>query len=143
MIHPRSIPHRTQGEHPANRMSHTIATHLSSASHPSSPRFRKRTVHYVRTERYSCVCVCTVHCVLVVYRRLPTETASAFIPFLDGKRQCAGRFLAELEFVSVLHVMLRTLDLELDDPSYDPALKPDVYPILQAPMMMRIKRRRR
>eukprot|EP01046_Picozoa_sp_COSAG06_P042454 COSAG06_NODE_5410_length_3500_cov_2.643928_3_plen_103_part_00 len=101
-------------------------------------------------ERYSCARVCVycalcvlLACVLVVHRRLPTETASAFIPFLDGKRQCAGRFLAELEFVSVLHVMLRTFDLELDDPGYDPALKPDVYPILQAPMMMRIKRRRR
>ena len=37
------------------------------------------------------------------------ETASAFVPFLDGKRQCAGRFLAELEFVSVLHVRTRPL----------------------------------
>ena len=47
----------------------------------------------------------------------------------------------ELEFVSVLHVLLRTFDLELADSTYDPALKPDVYPTLKAPMMMRVKRR--
>lgn len=69
------------------------------------------------------------------------ETASAFVPFLDGKRQCAGRFLAELEFVSVLHVLLRTFDFELSDPDYDPKLKPDVYPILERPMMMTVTRR--
>ena len=109
-----------------------------------------------------------------VATRLPTETASAFVPFLDGKRQCAGRFLAgncgsnsavmlkcryccakakrktltrvslcetELEFVSVLHVLLRTFDLELAEKDYDPALEPDVYPILKAPMILRVKRR--
>ena len=47
----------------------------------------------------------------------------------------------ELEFVSVLHVLLRTFDLELADKKYDPALKPDVYPTLKTPMMMRVKRR--
>ena len=69
------------------------------------------------------------------------ETASAYVPFLDGKRQCAGRFLAELEFVSVLHVLLRTFDFQLSDPGYDPALKPDVYPILERPMLMKVTRR--
>ena len=48
---------------------------------------------------------------------------------------------AELEFVSVLHVLLRTFDLELADSDYDPALEPDVYPILKSPMMLRVKRR--
>ena len=37
-----------------------------------------------------------------------TETNNAFVPFLDGKRQCQGRFLAELEFVTVLQVRFRT-----------------------------------
>ena len=47
----------------------------------------------------------------------------------------------ELEFVSVLHVLLRTFDLELAESDYDPALEPDVYPILKAPMLLRVKRR--
>ena len=58
-----------------------------------------------------------------------------------GKTNCIIVFLTELEFISVLHVILRTFDLELAQHDYDPALKPDVYPILKTPMMLRVKRR--
>ncbi len=37
----------------------------------------------------------------------------AYIPFLDGPRQCIGRHWAELEFVVILHALLRHYELEL------------------------------
>ena len=47
--------------------------------------------------------------------------------FLDGQRQCQGRFLAELEFIIVLNSVL--LNYEIEVPStYKFMLKPDFYP---------------
>jgi hypothetical protein len=63
-----------------------------------------------------CVCVCVMYVctTLQPHRWIRADdvsamrtasadrgTRSAFLPFLDGQRQCAGRFLAELEFVAV------------------------------------------
>ena len=56
------------------------------------------------------------------------ETRSAFLPFLDGQRQCAGRFLAELEFVVVLHELLQAIEVEaLSFPAEMPLIS-DPYP---------------
>ena len=52
---------------------------------------------------------------------------NVFVPFLDGQRQCQGRFLAELEFIIVLNSII--LNYEIEVPStYKFMLKPDFYP---------------
>eukprot|EP00943_MAST-04B_sp_MAST-4B-sp1_P002543 g2543.t1 len=61
-----------------------------------------------------------------------------FVPFLDGQRQCQGRFLAELEFIIVLNAVL--LHYEVRVPStYTFTLKPDFYPemIKEIPLIVK------
>jgi cytochrome P450 len=41
----------------------------------------------------------------------------AYIPFLTGPRQCLGRRLAEMNFVIILHALLRRFDIEVLDHS--------------------------
>ena len=66
----------------------------------------------------------------------------AYVPFLDGQRQCAGRFLGELEFVLALHALVLNFDFELTEEGDGlHRLQPDAYPILKKPMMFRVKRR--
>lgn len=68
-------------------------------------------------------------------------TRSAFIPFLDGQRQCAGRFLAELEFVIVLHELLQQLDIEgLNFPAVMPLIS-DPYPTWRTKPLFTVRRR--
>ena len=52
----------------------------------------------------------------------------AFVPFLDGQRQCQGRFLAELEFMVMAHGILTRFDLRLAKPDFTLTLNPDFYP---------------
>ena len=66
----------------------------------------------------------------------------AFVPFLDGQRQCAGRFLGELEFVVALHALVMNFTFELcEQGDALHRLQPDAYPILKKPMLFRLKRR--
>ena len=58
----------------------------------------------------------------------------AFVPFLDGQRQCQGRFLAELEFMVMMHAMLTRFELRLAQPDFSLTLKPDMYPTLAEPI---------
>ena len=65
----------------------------------------------------------------------------AFVPFLDGQRQCQGRWLAELEFMVMMHALLMQFDLSLAQPGFDVSLKADMYPTLERPIMVRARRR--
>ena len=51
----------------------------------------------------------------------------AFVPFLDGKRQCEGRFLAELEFVVFMYELLREHRVEVPH-AYTLRIGPDFFP---------------
>ena len=66
----------------------------------------------------------------------------AFVPFLDGQRQCAGRFLGELELVVALHALISRFDFSLCEEGDDlHRLECDAYPILKRKMLFRINRR--
>jgi len=41
----------------------------------------------------------------------------SYIPFLSGQRQCVGRRLAEMNFILILHALLRHFDIEVLDRS--------------------------
>ena len=67
------------------------------------------------------------------------KVKNAFIPFLDGQRQCQGRFLAELEFIVVLNAII--LNYEIRVPSkYDFMLQPDFYPEMMHPIPLNVKK---
>ena len=51
----------------------------------------------------------------------------AFVPFLDGKRQCEGRFLAELEFTIFMFELLRKHSVSVPD-AYTLRIGPDFFP---------------
>ncbi len=51
----------------------------------------------------------------------------AFVPFLDGKRQCEGRFLAELEFIVFMYELLREHRVEVPH-AYTLRIGPDFFP---------------
>jgi len=58
----------------------------------------------------------------------------AFVPFLDGQRQCQGRMLAELEFMVMMHALLTRFELRLAQPDFSLTLNPDMYPTLAEPI---------
>ena len=49
------------------------------------------------------------------------------MPFLDGKRQCEGRFLAELEFIVFMYELLREHRVEVPH-AYTLRIGPDFFP---------------
>ena len=57
----------------------------------------------------------------------------AFVPFLDGKRQCEGRFLAELEFVVFMFELLREYRVEVPD-GFTLRIGPDFFPDPEDPI---------
>jgi cytochrome P450 len=65
---------------------------------------------------------------------------SSFVPFLDGKRQCEGRFLAELEFIIFLWSLLQNYDVIVPD-DYTFTIGPDFFPDATTPIPIKLKRR--
>ena len=72
------------------------------------------------------------------------HTKWTWFPFLDGKRQCAGRMLAEFEFTIVLHEVLDAFDVEeaLAPLDFELRLAPDFYPVPEAPVRLHLRQRR-
>ena len=68
-------------------------------------------------------------------------TRESFVPFLDGKRQCEGRFLAELEFVVFLWSLLRRYDVSVPD-DYTFSIGPDFFPDATAPIPLILSKRK-
>ena len=64
----------------------------------------------------------------------------SFVPFLDGKRQCEGRFLAELEFVIFLWSLLRQYDVVVPD-EYIFSIGPDFFPDATSPIPLTLRKR--
>lgn len=65
----------------------------------------------------------------------------AFVPFLDGKRQCEGRFLAELEFVIFIWSILKEHDVVVPD-DYIFRIGPDFFPDAASPIPIKLKKRK-
>ena len=64
----------------------------------------------------------------------------SFVPFLDGKRQCEGRFLAELEFVVFMWCLLKQHRVQVPD-DYTFSIGPDFFPNASTPIpLMLVKR---
>jgi cytochrome P450 len=63
----------------------------------------------------------------------------AFVPFLDGKRQCEGRFLAELEFTVFMYELLREHRVEVPD-AFTLRIGPDFFPDPEEPIPVVLKR---
>jgi cytochrome P450 len=58
---------------------------------------------------------------------------NVFVPFLDGQRQCQGRFLAELEFAVVMNAVLSNYDLSIPE-HYTFIMKSDFFPEMKQPI---------
>lgn len=61
----------------------------------------------------------------------------SFVPFLDGKRQCEGRFLAELEFVVFMWCLLKEHRVAVPD-DYIFRIGPDFFPDASSPIPVRL-----
>ena len=64
----------------------------------------------------------------------------AFVPFLDGKRQCEGRFLAELEFIIFMWSILKEHDVVVPN-DYIFRIGPDFFPDAATPIPIKLKKR--
>lgn len=64
-----------------------------------------------------------------------------WFPFLDGRRQCAGRQLAEFEFTIILHEVLDAFDIDDDASDTELRLAPDFYPVPEQPVRLKLTRR--
>ena len=62
----------------------------------------------------------------------------AFVPFLDGKRQCEGRFLAELEFTVFMCELLREHCVAVPD-AFTLRIGPDFFPDPEEPIPLSIE----
>lgn len=62
----------------------------------------------------------------------------AFVPFLDGQRQCQGRFLAELEFAIVIQAVVSKYSVSVP-PEFKFTLIKDFYPELETPIPLILK----
>ena len=65
----------------------------------------------------------------------------AYIPFLEGARQCMGRHFAEVEFAMILHVLLRRFDFALEEEDYELRLCLDFYPAPESPIRVVVTER--
>jgi cytochrome P450 len=65
----------------------------------------------------------------------------AYIPFLEGARQCMGRHFAEVEFAMILHVLLRRFDFALEEEDYELRLSLDFYPAPESPIRVVVTER--
>eukprot|EP00949_MAST-11_sp_MAST-11-sp1_P001073 g1073.t1 len=63
-----------------------------------------------------------------------TGIRGAFVPFLDGNRQCQGRFLAELQFASVMTSILSRWKLLPDPANLELTIQDDFYPEPEKPI---------
>jgi len=68
--------------------------------------------------------------------RSQPKTKFSYFPFLEGPRQCQGRFFVVLEWLCVVNAMLRRYDISLP-PNYVMAKKADFYPIPETPISIR------
>ena len=64
----------------------------------------------------------------------------SFVPFLDGKRQCEGRFLAELEFVVFMWCLLKQHRVQVPD-DYTFSIGPDFFPNASTPIPLMLVQR--
>jgi cytochrome P450 len=67
---------------------------------------------------------------------------NAFVPFLDGQRQCQGRFLAELEFAVVLNAVLSKHEVSVPK-DYKFVIKTDFFPEMKDPIRLITKKYKR